>query len=129
MGELFRNTPQGVFGKSSQGWQGEPLPIGEFSQVHTGPAAIRSTVSGTEPGEYSVEILKIYPQDRPDSRNFLLKVTDPALLSTTGGIIQGMSGSPILQDGRIIGAVTHVMVSDPTTGYGIFIGNMLDAAA
>lgn len=129
MGTVLRNTPQGVFGKSPQGWTGEPLPTALYGQIHTGPAAIRSTVSGTQPREYDVEILKIYPVDRRDSRNFLLKVTDPALLSTTGGIVQGMSGSPILQDGRIIGAVTHVMVSDPTTGYGIFIGNMLDAAA
>ena len=129
MGTLLRNTPQGVFGKAPEGWRGEPLPVADFSQIHPGPAAIRSTVTGTEPKEYSVEILKIYPPDRPDSRNFLLKITDPTLLHTTGGIVQGMSGSPILQDGRIIGAVTHVMVSDPTTGYGIFIGNMLDAAA
>ena len=90
---------------------------------------ILSTVSGDAPREYSVEILKIYPQDRPDCRNFLLKVTDPDLLETTGGIVQGMSGSPIIQHGRLIGAVTHVLVNDPTTGYGIFIENMLDAAA
>jgi stage IV sporulation protein B len=78
--------------------------------------------------EYSVEILKIYPQDRPDGRHFLLRVTDPALLETTGGIIQGMSGSPIIQDGKIVGAVTHVLVNDPTRGYGIFIENMLEVA-
>lgn len=129
IGQLYRNSPQGVFGKSEEGWPGQVLPTAAFDQIHTGFASIRSTVSGSEPQEYSVEILKIYPQDRQDSRNFLLKVTDPRLLSTTGGIVQGMSGSPILQDGRLIGAVTHVMVSDPTTGYGIFIGNMLDAAA
>ena len=76
-----------------------------------------------------MEILKIYPEDKPDGRNFLLKVTDPDLLSVTGGIVQGMSGSPIIQDGKIIGAVTHVLVNDPTRGYGIFIENMLDAAA
>jgi stage IV sporulation protein B len=76
-----------------------------------------------------VEILKIYPQDRSDCRNFLLKVTDPDLLAITGGIVQGMSGSPIIQDGKLVGAVTHVLVNDPTCGYGIFIENMLDAAA
>jgi stage IV sporulation protein B len=76
-----------------------------------------------------VEILKIYPEDRPDHRNFLLRVTDSRLLETTGGIVQGMSGSPIIQDGKLVGAVTHVLVNDPTTGYGIFIENMLDAAA
>ena len=76
-----------------------------------------------------MEILKIYPQTRTDCRNFLLKVTDPALIGTTGGIVQGMSGSPIIQDGQLIGAVTHVLVNDPTAGYGIYIQNMLDAAA
>jgi len=75
-----------------------------------------------------VEILKIYPKDRTDGRNLLLKVTDETLLEATGGIVQGMSGSPIIQDGKLIGAVTHVLVNDPTTGYGIFIENMLDAA-
>ena len=63
------------------------------------------------------------------NRNMLIKITDPALLAATGGIVQGMSGSPIIQDGKLVGAVTHVLVNDPTTGYGIFIENMLDAAA
>ena len=76
-----------------------------------------------------MEILKIYPADRADGRNFLIKVTDPDLLAATGGIVQGMSGSPLIQDGKLIGAVTHVLVNDPTTGYGIFIENMLEAAA
>jgi stage IV sporulation protein B len=76
-----------------------------------------------------VEILKIYPKSRQTGRNMLLRVTDPELLEATGGIVQGMSGSPIIQDGKLVGAVTHVLVNDPTTGYGIFIENMLDAAA
>ena len=76
-----------------------------------------------------MEILKVYSAERTDGRNLLLKVTDPSLLEATGGIVQGMSGSPIIQDGKLIGAVTHVLVNDPTTGYGIFIENMLDAAA
>ncbi len=129
IGSLYRNTPQGVFGKTQRGWQGEPLPVAEFSDVHPGEAKIRSTVAGQEPREYSVEILKIYPRERENCRNFLLKVTDEELISKTGGIVQGMSGSPIIQDGKLIGAVTHVLVNDPCTGYGIFIENMLDAAA
>lgn len=76
-----------------------------------------------------MEILKIYPKSRSDGRNFLIRVTDPKLLQTTGGIVQGMSGSPILQNGKLVGAVTHVLVNDSATGYGIFIGNMLDAGA
>ncbi len=127
-GELLRNTPQGVFGKSRQGWLGEAIPVGSADQVHPGQASIRSTVSNYTTGDYSVEILKVYPASRADGRNLLLKVTDKALLEATGGIVQGMSGSPIIQDGRLIGAVTHVLVNAPDVGYGIFIENMLQAA-
>ena len=129
MAPLLRNTAQGVFGVTARGWKGEALPVAEYSQIHTGPAAIRAQIGSGQAQEYSVEILKIYPQTRSDCRNFLLKVTDAELLGTTGGIVQGMSGSPILQDGQLIGAVTHVLVNDPTAGYGIYIQNMLDAAA
>lgn len=128
-GTLLRNTPQGVFGVSKQGWKGEPVPTASYDQIRAGEAVIRCTVTSDAVQEYSVEILKIYPAERRDSRNFLLRVTDPELLQATGGIVQGMSGSPILQDGRLIGAVTHVLVNDPTMGYGIYIENMLDAAA
>lgn len=128
LGILLRNTPQGVFGITNHGWAGEALPIADYGQIRQGPAIIRATVTDGPPREYSVDILKIYPEDRSDGRNFLLKVTDPKLLETTGGIVQGMSGSPIIQDGKLVGAVTHVLVNDPTRGYGIFIENMLDAA-
>ena len=128
LGTLSDNTARGVFGKAPAGWQGEALPVASGSEIRTGSAVIRSTVDGGEPRDYSVEILKIYPQSRSGSRNLLLKVTDPDLLQTTGGIVQGMSGSPIIQDGKLVGAVTHVLVNDPTRGYGIFIENMLDAA-
>ena len=127
-GTVTKNTPQGVFGISKQGIAGEPLPIADFSEVKIGPATIRSTVGNDGVREYSAEILKIYPIDRSDCRNFLIRITDPVLLKTTGGIVQGMSGSPIIQDGKLVGAVTHVLVNDPTRGYGIFIENMLDAA-
>ena len=128
LGQITKNTPQGVFGTCKGSIFGEPLPVAEFEDVKIGRATIRSTVSGDKVQEYSVEILKIYPRDRGDCRNFLIKVTDPALLEATGGIVQGMSGSPIIQDGKLVGAVTHVLVNDPTRGYGIFIENMLDAA-
>lgn len=128
-GELTRNTPQGVFGKSRQGWLGEPIPVASPEQIHPGQATIRSTVTGSSTQDYSAEILKVYPASRADGRNLLLRITDPALLELTGGIVQGMSGSPIIQDGRLVGAVTHVLVNDPTVGYGIYIQNMLDAAA
>ena len=129
VGSLYRNTPQGVFGKIHQPPQGQALETASADQVKTGPAVIRCTVENGPIQEYSVKILKIYPASRSGGRNMLIKVTDQALLDTTGGIIQGMSGSPILQDGKLIGAVTHVLVNDPTMGYGIFIENMLDAAA
>ena len=125
---LHRNTACGVFGIMNRPCQGEPLPLAEFEEIRPGSATILSTVSGEQVQEYSVEILKIYPEDRADHRNFLLKVTDPALLAATGGIVQGMSGSPLIQDGKLVGAVTHVLVNDPTRGYGIFIENMLDAS-
>ena len=128
MAPLLRNTAQGVFGVNPKGWRGEALPVAEYSQIHTGKATIRAQTCDRVQ-EYSVEILKIYPQTRTDCRNFLLKVTDPALIRATGGIVQGMSGSPIIQDGQLIGAVTHVLVNDPTAGYGIYIQNMLNAAA
>ena len=129
IGSLEKNTQQGIFGKLQNPVTEEPLPVAAIDQVKTGKATIRSTISGDALKEYSVEILKIYPNSRDRCRNFLIKVTDETLLSQTGGIVQGMSGSPIIQDGKLVGAVTHVLVNDPTTGYGIFIENMLEAAA
>ena len=126
---LSKNTLQGVFGKANVPFSGDALPTAAVSEIKTGPAIIRSTIQNGSTQEYSVEILKIYPHSSQEGRNMLLKVTDERLLETTGGIIQGMSGSPIIQDGKLVGAVTHVLVNDPTTGYGIFIKNMLDAAA
>ena len=125
---LSQNTLQGVFGKSDIPFRGDMLPTAEVSEIQQGPAIIRSTIHDGTVQEYSVEILKIYPHSGSDGRNMLLKVTDQRLLEATGGIVQGMSGSPIIQDGKLVGAVTHVLVNDPTTGYGIFIENMLDAA-
>lgn len=129
VGSLLENTDQGVFGTTAEGFSGEVLEVADRGDIHTGPATIRSTVSGTSVRDYSVEILKIYPKSSNAGRNLMLKVTDPALLEATGGIVQGMSGSPIIQDGKLVGAVTHVLVNQPDTGYGIFIENMLDAAS
>ena len=125
-GRLKSNTAFGVFGSGAK-WTGEALPAAEPEEVREGPAQILSNVSGDEIALYDVQILKC----RPDGggRDLVLKVTDPELLSATGGIVAGMSGSPIIQDGKLVGAVTHVLVNDPTRGYGIFIENMLEAAA
>lgn len=129
VGALDKNAAQGIFGAAPALCSDEALPIADPAEIHTGSATIRSTIKGEDVQEYSVEIMKIYPQSRPAGRNMLLRVTDQQLLDTTGGIVQGMSGSPIIQSGKIVGAVTHVLVNDPTTGYGIFIENMLDAAS
>lgn len=127
--QLRSNLPQGVFGISQIPWEGKCVEVAGWEDVKTGKATILSTVSGNDVREYSVEIMKIYPKASESGRNLLIRVTDPQLLETTGGIVQGMSGSPIIQDGKLVGAVTHVLVNDPTTGYGIFIENMLDAAS
>ena len=129
VGSLTKNTPQGVFGSCANICDAAAIPVASANEIKTGAATILSTVSGDTVREYSVKILKLYPKSRGGGRNMLLKVTDPDLLAATGGIVQGMSGSPIIQNGKLIGAVTHVLVNDPTTGYGIFIENMLDAAA
>ena len=129
IGSVEKNTSHGVFGLIFSPGKSPMLPVAKNGEAETGPAQILSNVSGTQVQEFDVEILRIYPTEKETGRNLLLRVTDPELLETTGGIVQGMSGSPILQNGKLIGAVTHVLVNDPTTGYGIFIENMLDAAA
>ena len=128
LGTLFANTSAGVFGVAEKDiFSGAPVPVAHRDEVKVGPAVIRANVSGDEVQEFSVEILRVYRGSETDSRSMMLHVTDEALLAATGGIVQGMSGSPILQDGKLVGAVTHVLVNDPTCGYGIFAENMLAA--
>ena len=128
MGTVERNCPFGIFGTMSVPLSKKPLPVASPEEVKEGRATILSNVSGDTVKAYTVEIQKIYPTAQDTGRNLLLKVTDKDLLAATGGIVQGMSGSPIIQNGKLVGAVTHVLVNDPTRGYGIFIENMLDAA-
>lgn len=128
LGDLKKNTDGGIFGTGDFSASGELVPVATEEEVQLGPATILANVCGCETGEYSVEISRIY-RDGGDNRFLLLTVTDRTLLEKTGGIVQGMSGSPILQNGKIIGAVTHVLLNDPTRGYGISIQSMLDAAA
>ena len=130
VGTVTVNSSGGIFGTVADPdflSGGTPVPVAAAGQITTGPATILATVSGSDVREYRVELVRLYGADEP-TRNLLLRITDPALLSATGGIVQGMSGSPILQNGRIVGAVTHVLLNDPTRGYGIFIENMLDMA-
>lgn len=128
IGTLTENTASGVFGLlEDTRFDGAALPIASRSEVRTGRATILSNIDGDCVQEYSVEILRIYPENGSDTRNLMVQVTDERLLNTTGGIVQGQSGSPILQNGKLVGAVTHVLVNDPTRGYGILVENTLSA--
>lgn len=131
LGEITSNTEEGIFGTVNEKFlrenQGAAIPVGFRQDVQKGRAWIRSSVSG-EVKDYEIEIQKVDYSGLQKNKSMVIKVTDPELLSLTGGIVQGMSGSPIIQDGKLVGAVTHVLVNDPTRGYGIFIENMLDAA-
>lgn len=131
LGDLRLNTSIGIYGNLEETgmWNGlAPMDVAEFSEIQPGDAHILANVSGAEVEEYTVNIVEVYPQSGGEYRNMMIEVTDTRLLERTGGIIQGMSGSPIVQNDKIIGAVTHVLVNDPTRGYGTYIGNMLDAA-
>ena len=124
LGEITRNSEVGIFGLSSERFGGKRLETGELA---AGPASIVSTVSGRETREYAVEINRVYRE--AGGTHAMLSVTDAQLLAQTGGIVQGMSGSPILQNGKLVGAVTHVFISDPKRGYAVSIQDMLRAAA
>ena len=128
LGDLTANTDQGVFGVADStdftSDLRQAMPVGK---AQAGKATILSNVTGDQVEEYDIEILHI-TENAADGRDMLLSVTDPDLIAATGGIVQGMSGSPILQDGQIVGAVTHVLLNDPCKGYGISIETMLDAA-
>ncbi|EDL64569.1 SpoIVB peptidase [Bacillus sp. SG-1] len=132
IGDITRNSPFGIFGKLNRdiknGMLDKALPIALSHQVKEGPAQILTVVDGEEVELYDIEIVSTIPQKFPATKGMVIKVTDPDLLDKTGGIVQGMSGSPIIQDGKLIGAVTHVFVNDPTSGYGVHIEWMLNEA-
>lgn len=128
-GTLIGNTENGVYGILTQLPNDPPeaaLPVATRSEVKAGEAYIWCTLDTGEPCRYSVELSSIDAESRTN-KCFTVTVTDPALLERTGGIIQGMSGSPIIQNGKLVGAVTHVLINDPARGYGIFVENMLEA--
>ncbi len=128
-GELYENCQQGVFGKlnSLPDLSSKAIPVGKRADLKEGKATILTTLSGSDIQEYDIEIEEIFEKSGT-TKNFLIRVTDKELLKKTGGIVQGMSGSPIIQNGKLVGAVTHVIINDPIHGYGICIENMLDAA-
>ncbi|QPC46816.1 SpoIVB peptidase [Mangrovibacillus cuniculi] len=132
VGNIFRNSPYGIFGELheqlSNGINDKALPIALSHQVKEGPAKIYTVVEGDKVEEYEIEIVSTIPQKFPATKGMVIKITDPKLLEATGGIVQGMSGSPIIQDNKVVGAVTHVFVNDPTSGYGVHIEWMLHEA-
>ena len=126
-GDIFENTKHGIFGNYTKELPNKELyKVATVDEIKTGKAVIRTVLNGTEIKEYEINITKINPKGT--TKNISFEITDQELLDATGGIIQGMSGSPILQDKHLIGAVTHVVIDSPTRGYGIFITNMLEEA-
>jgi stage IV sporulation protein B len=132
VGNINKNSPFGIFGKLNKelknGIMDEPVPIALSNQVKEGPAKILTVVNNDKVEAFTIQIVSTIPQKFPATKGMIIKVTDPKLLEKTGGIVQGMSGSPIIQDGKLVGAVTHVFVNDPTSGYGVHIEWMLNDA-
>lgn len=120
-GEITANNNYGLYGTLNNDYEGEKIALGSKEDVKPGSAYIYTTINGSEPKKYEIQIIKVNKQNSPQEKSMVLRIVDKTLLETTGGIVQGMSGSPIIQDGKLIGAVTHVFVSDPTKGYGVFI--------
>lgn len=130
LGNIEKNENCGIFGvidkELTNKLYQEPLPIEYANKIHPGEAQILTVLKDQEIKKYDIVIEKVMGNlGRLDGRNMIIKIKDPELLNQTGGIVQGMSGSPIIQEGKIVGAVTHVFVNDPTRGYGVFIENML----
>lgn len=130
LGNIKINNICGIFGQytgefKAQKKYKEPLEIAYQDEIKEGEAHIYTTISGEEPKLYEIEIEKLNHQEIPNSKSMLIKITDKELLDKTGGIVQGMSGSPIIQNNRIVGAVTHVLVNKPNSGYGIYIDWMI----
>ena len=123
-GSLHTNSRFGVFGRLNKVPEGELIPVAKRNEVKTGKAEIVSTVGDTQE-RYSIQIIRATNQNTPLERGMIFRVTDKRLLNSTGGIVQGMSGSPIIQNGKLIGAVTHVFLNDPSKGYGVYMCWML----
>ena len=128
MGDILINGATGVYGSIRRVMDGQDMVVAQAQEACEGPARILTTIGGDEPAWYDAEIEQISLTEEDPNRNMVIRITDPELLAATGGIVQGMSGSPIVQNGRLVGAVTHVLVNDPTRGFGIFAENMLTSA-
>ena len=128
LGNILSNGASGVYGRYYSVADGQDYPVANAQQVHKGEALILTTIQGETPQMYQAVIERVSLSEEDPNRNMVIRITDQRLLSATGGIVQGMSGSPVIQDGRWVGAVTHVLVNDPTRGYGIFAEHMLSTA-
>lgn len=127
-GVIDKNSTFGIYGvleRNRINKRAVPMPVAMRSQIKEGPAKILTTIEDNKIEEFDIEIQKIFRQNNADSKSMIIKVTDPRLIEMTGGIVQGMSGSPIIQNGMLAGAVTHVLINDPLRGYGIFAEWML----
>lgn len=129
LGYIAKNEAEGIFGIANSVLSTNTVKLGHKNDIKKGKAYIRASLDGKTVKNYEIEITKVSPKSKNPAKGILIEVTDKELIEKTGGIVQGMSGSPILQDGKLIGAVTHVLVNDPTKGYGIFIENMIEASA
>ncbi len=122
-GTIIKNTRLGIFGYLQNAPENQifntPLPVATANQIHEGEAELLTVIKGEKVEKFSLEITRVNLQARQDGKGLVIKVTDPRLLEQTGGIVQGMSGSPIIQDEKLVGAVTHVFVNDPAKGYGV----------
>jgi len=129
-GNLLMNTETGVYGTlNANPTDHSPIPLGLRQEIEIGEATILCTLDGGDPQEFSVNIENVDLSGSNPTKNMVIRVTDPLLLEATGGIVQGMSGSPIIQNGKLVGAVTHVFVNDPAKGYGIFAENMVKTSS
>lgn len=127
IGTLDKNNDFGIFGKTnSTSFDMIEVRLGNRNIVKEGNASIYTCIDGEKPQKYEIEIVKVNTQNKPGTKSMVIKVTDSRLLQETGGILQGMSGSPIVQNGYLVGAVTHVFTSDSTKGYGIFVDWMIN---
>ena len=127
LGTVLANDATGVYGSLNGGMEGQVCPVANSQEIQPGAAQILATVEGDTPQLYDVRIEFVDLNAADPNRNMLIRITDPDLLQKTGGIVQGMSGSPVLQNGMLVGAVTHVLINDPTRGYAIFAQTMLQA--
>ena len=130
VGSISKNTKFGIFGKLNsisdlRNGKYEEIPVATRDEIKLGKAKIICSIENNKTQEYEIEIQKIFLNNNFDNKSMLIKVTDDELLKQTGGIIQGMSGSPIIQNEKLIGVVTHVLVSSPVSGYGLFADTMI----